>query len=221
VKTESGTTDSAMLYNASATQQSAKVHKANGAIATGKYPLDHLIIYWGNMRLLFEIDTKDYSQDGTKFIRPSVRSIIIRDGKIAMIHSLKYDYYKFPGGGIENNESHIDALTRETKEEAGLIIIPESIREYGYVHRVQKGKSEDMMIQDNFYYLCDAEETMCPQTLDDYELEEKFTLEWVEPMTAIEINRKRNHGPKDKNMIEREAKVLEILMVEISSLHRK
>jgi len=41
VKTESGTTDSAMLYNASATQQSAKVHKANGTIATGKYPLDH------------------------------------------------------------------------------------------------------------------------------------------------------------------------------------
>ena len=170
------------------------------------------------MRLLFEIDTKDYDPNGTRFVRPSVRAIIIQGGKIAMIHSLKYDYYKFPGGGIENSESHIDALIRETKEEAGLIIIPESIREYGYIHRVQKGKSEDMMIQDNFYYRCEVEETSCPQTLDDYESDEKFTLEYVKPMAAIEINRDRNHGPKDKNMIEREAKVLEILMAEITAL---
>ena len=47
------------------------------------------------MRLLFEIDKKDYNPNGTCFIRPSVRGIIIRDGRIAMVHSLKYNYYKF------------------------------------------------------------------------------------------------------------------------------
>ena len=47
------------------------------------------------MRLLFEIDTKDYDPNGKPFVRPSVRGIIIRDGKVAMVHSLKYDYYKF------------------------------------------------------------------------------------------------------------------------------
>ena len=53
------------------------------------------------MRLLFEMDKKDYGECAHSFTRDSARSIIIRNGKIAMIHSLKYDYYKFPGGGIE------------------------------------------------------------------------------------------------------------------------
>ena len=92
------------------------------------------------MRLLFEMDAKDYDPDGKVFSRPSARGIIIRDGKIAMVHSLKYDYYKFPGGGIEKGESPEQALQREVAEEAGLQVIPQSIREYGLVHRVQKGE---------------------------------------------------------------------------------
>lgn len=43
------------------------------------------------MRLLFELDTKDYDMNVKAFIRPSVRSIIIRENKVAMMHSTKYD----------------------------------------------------------------------------------------------------------------------------------
>lgn len=168
------------------------------------------------MRLLFEIDTKDYDPNGVGFIRHSARCIHIKNGLVAMVHSVRYDYYKFPGGGIEKGESVIDALIRETREEAGLVVIPESIKEYGYVHRVQKGwhEGEDYFLQDNFYYLCDVEETVCSQGLDDYEAEEDFTLEYVEPEKAIEINRYRGHGPKQRTMIEREARVLEMLIKE-------
>lgn len=166
------------------------------------------------MRLLFELDTKDYDPGGVPFVRPSVRGIIIRDGKIAMVHSLKYDYYKFPGGGIEPGESLQDALIREAAEEAGLQVIPESIREYGLVHRVQKGKKEDFFIQDNYYFLCDVEDAVRPQHLDDYEAEERFTLEFAEPQHAIRTNRHEDHGPKDPIMLEREARVLEMLIQE-------
>lgn len=166
------------------------------------------------MRLLFEIDTKDYDPNGKAFIRPSVRSIIIKTNKVAMVHSLKYDYYKFPGGGIESGESHSEALIRETAEEAGLLIIPQSINEYGYVHRVQKGTHEEMFIQDNYYYLCDTESQVKPQSLDDYEAEERFSLEWIDPIIAIKTNRDPAHGPKDQNMLEREAKVLECLIAD-------
>lgn len=166
------------------------------------------------MRKLFDIDTGDYNPNGTKFIRPSVRAIIRADGCIAMVHSLKYDYYKFPGGGLEAGETHVQALTRETMEEAGLLVRQDSVQEYGFVHRVQRGDPEDMFIQDNFYYLCEVEEMVQPQCLDDYEAEERFTLEFVEPRRAIAANRDSDHGPKDRNMIEREARVLELLIAD-------
>lgn len=173
------------------------------------------------MNLLFEMDTKDYPANGRAFIRPSVRSIIFRDGKVAMVHSLKYDYYKFPGGGMEPGESQLDTLIRETKEEAGLQIKPETIQEFGYVHRVKRsdqGDQYDLFIQDNFYYLCQVEDTVAAQKLDDYESEERFTLEFVTPETAIHTNRFVPHGPKDQLMLEREARVLELLMQIIDSV---
>ena len=142
------------------------------------------------MRLLFEIDTKDYDPNGKAFVRPSVRGIILRDGKVAMVHSLKYDYYKFPGGGMEAGESLEQALLREVAEESGLQVIPASIREYGQT---------DVQLQ----------------RLDDYEAEERFTLEFADPSHAIHTNRCVDHGPKDQIMLEREAKVLELIMEEL------
>lgn len=168
------------------------------------------------MRLLFNIDNKDYKENGKAFIRDSVRSIIIKDNKVAMVYSKRYDYYKFPGGGIEENETHIDALIRETLEEAGLVVIKDSIKEYGYVHRVEKSDQNgiDMFIQDNYYYLCDVNEKVEKQILDDYEAFENFTLVFVDAYKAINTNRYNNHGPKNQNMLEREAKVLELLLLE-------
>ena len=168
------------------------------------------------MRLLFEMDRHDYDQCTHSFVRNSARSIIIRDHKAAMIHSLRYNYYKFPGGGIESGESRVDAMIRETREEAGLVVIPESVREFGYVHRIQRstGDPTECFIQDNYYYLCDALEDTVSQDLDDYESEEAFVLEFVDPQTAIRTNQAVGESPYSRVMFEREAKVLEMLMAE-------
>ena len=184
--------------------------------AFGKVRIYRRLWSYKRMRLLFEMDKKNYGGCVRSFTRNSARSIIIRNGKIAMIHSLKYDYYKFPGGGIEPGESDIDVLIRETAEEAGLTVVPDTIREYGYVHRIQKStvEEDEYFIQDNYYYLCDVEEGVRPQKLDSYESEEHFTLEYVKPETAILSNRTKDHGPKDPVMLEREARVLEMLLSE-------
>ena len=168
------------------------------------------------MRLLFELDKKDYENCSDKLVRNSARSIIIQNGKIAMVHSLKFDYYKFPGGGIRNGEDPADAMIRETLEEAGLVVIPASIREYGCVHRIQRDAHDEnrCFIQDNFYYLAKVKPQTENQNLDDYEADERFTLEFVDPKKAIETNRNAGHGPKDQMMIEREARVLELLIKE-------
>ena len=166
------------------------------------------------MRSLFDIDLKDYDRNGSVFIRPSVRGIIIENGKIGMIHSLKYDYYKFPGGGIEKEESHVQALVREIQEETGLVVVPDTVKEYGFVHRVQKGDTEDMFVQDNYYYFCEIGSEVLSQHLDDYEAEERFTLEFIDPMLAIKTNQEEVHGPADPIMIERETRVLKLLLEE-------
>ena len=168
------------------------------------------------MRLLFEMDKKDYGGCTRTFARDSARSIIIKDGRIAMIHSQKYDYYKFPGGGIESGENPIEAMIRETQEEAGLTVIPESIQEYGYVHRIQKSDRDpsECFVQDNYYYVCDAVEGLVSQNLDDYEKKESYRLEYVEPAFAIKKNLRVKESPYNRMMFEREARVLEMLLAE-------
>ncbi len=168
------------------------------------------------MRMLFEMDKNDYSGCTHTFTRNSARSIIIRDGSVAMVHSLKYDYYKFPGGGIEGNENPVDAMIRETREEAGLQVIPETVKEYGMVHRIQKSNWDDTecFIQDNYYYLCEAEDEPIAQNLDEYEAKESYRLEYVDPATAIRKNRSVQESPHSKLMFEREARVLELLQAE-------
>ncbi len=170
------------------------------------------------MRLLFKLDCKNYKENGTIGKRPSARGIIIKNGMLAMVYSKKYDYYKFPGGGIEKNEDNITALIREVKEEVGLVVIPESIKEYGLVLRKEAGKIEDIFIQENFYYLCDVKDSIIKQELDEYEDFEEFTLKWANPNDVIDANLNHDHMEKSSNrakhMMEREAKVVQILVNE-------
>lgn len=168
------------------------------------------------MRLLFEMDRGDHRDCTRTFVRNSARAIIIVGGEVAMIHSQKYDYYKFPGGGIEPGERPVDAMIRETREEAGLAVIPESVRPYGYVHRVQRSDRDasERFVQDNFYYLCEAAGEPVSRALDDYEADEGFELAYVRPQAAIRKNRGEIHSPYDPAMFEREARVLECLLRE-------
>ncbi|MCH5200770.1 MAG: NUDIX domain-containing protein [Oscillospiraceae bacterium] len=166
------------------------------------------------MHTLFEIDMKDYDPSAPVFVRPSVRGIIIRDGKVGLVHSLKYNYYKFPGGGMESGEEQTETLIREVREESGLIVVPDSIREYGMVHRVQKGQYGDTFVQDNYYYFCDTQGEPMSQRLDDYEAEAEFTLEFVDPAEAIRVNRDLPRSYWDSVMLGREARVLEMLVKE-------
>ncbi len=166
------------------------------------------------MRILFEMDKKDYVPNGNVFSRPSARAVIIKDGKIAMVYSKKYNYYKFPGGGIETGEYMEDALIREVLEETGLCVIRDSIQEYGQVHRIQKGTKEDIFIQDNYYFLCSVKKDIEQQNLDKYEADEGFTLEFLKPQLAIDVNRETILDDFTQIMLEREALVLELLIQE-------
>ena len=76
------------------------------------------------MRELFVMDLKNYDPNGTVGRRPSVRGIIIRNGRIAMMHSCRYDYYKLPGGESLYRFSH------KTKELLKWNLLRKSMFEY-------------------------------------------------------------------------------------------
>ncbi len=172
------------------------------------------------MRLLFEIDKKDYDPNGEAFIRPSARGIIFRDGKIALIYSKKIKYCKFPGGGIEYGEDKVVALIREVREETGLTVRPETVEEFGYVHRIQKGRHEAVFIQDNYYYTCEVEDGQGATEMTVSEKNEEFVPVFLPVEEAIAINSSYTHFDDLHDvMVERELGVLKIIAEQMKGEH--
>lgn len=167
------------------------------------------------MKTLLVMDIKNYSETDKHFSRPSARAIIAgKDGKLALVYSKKMKYYKFPGGGMEEEEEREEALVREVKEETGLIVIPETIKEYGCVLRMQRSDKQEHTIfeQKNYYYTCRTKETVQEQNLDEYEKEAEFVLRFVSAEEAAAANKAcRGLNDFDLVMIERDTKVLELL----------
>ena len=146
------------------------------------------------MRMIKVFDSKNYSCEWDTFKRDSVRAIIFHDDNVLMIKSSKFGEYKFPGGGINIGESHLDTLIRETREEAGRHIIPSSVKEYGKTLIIRKGTNADEIFeQESFYYLCDIDIKFksIPSLDDGYETEYGYVPVFVSLDEAIEQNKKR------------------------------
>ena len=176
------------------------------------------------MRRLFTIDLKDYQEDFKIYRRPSVRAIICNGNKLRLVYSPVEKYYKFPGGGIRGNEDRIDTLIREVREETGLVVIPETVREYGSVLRRQNSdRDEDTIFeQENFYYFCDVSEANIGQDLDSYEEKLEFTLRDVDIDEAIRVNDEyTSENAFNYQMIKRELRVLQMLKEEFFTVGTK
>ena len=79
---------------------------------------------------------------------------------------------------------------------------------------------EDIFIQENYYFLCEPEGEPEEQNLDDYEAEERFTLEFVTVEHVIDVNNNHDHGEKVnaqtfRGMLDRENRVLEFVEKEV------
>lgn len=101
------------------------------------------------------------------------------------------------------------------KEETGLTVVSSSVKEYGYIHRIEKGKGspDEIFQQDNFYYFCEAEESIESQRLEENEKEEEFVLEFVSPRHAIDVNKTHDHSSKkdDSRFVTRNKREIELL----------
>lgn len=164
------------------------------------------------MRIIKVLDKRDYLDTWEKIERNAVRAIIKKDNLIALVKSKREGFYKFPGGGVEIDEDHIDTLIRETQEESGLVIKENTVREYGFFVECRKSLFEDAIFeQKSYYYTAEVEDTLVPINLDDYEKELDYELEWVDINTALEVN-EAFEGIEEYTYIVRETFVLHELL---------
>lgn len=136
-----------------------------------------------------EVIGLDKTPDKNKIIhRVAIRAIIYKDNQFLMISNNKGDI-KFPGGGLELNESHEDAIKREVEEETGYIV--SDVKELmGTVIERRQDKFEENCIFEmrSYYYHCKVTGEKTEQSLDDYEAELEYTAKWVGLDEAISVN---------------------------------
>lgn len=70
-------------------------------------------------------------------LREAARAVVTdKDGLVALLHVSKENYYKLPGGGLDESEDKNTALRRECLEEIGCEV--EVVRELGTVLEYRK-----------------------------------------------------------------------------------
>jgi 8-oxo-dGTP pyrophosphatase MutT (NUDIX family) len=150
-------------------------------------------------------------------LRKAVRAIILKENNILMVFLGKTNEYKFPGGGIEENETNEEALTREVLEEIGCNVIKivkkiGIITEYGIA--MEDRNSIFKMISE--YYAVDIDYNQIGQKLDYYEKELLFKPCWTQIEKVYRANKNIIDNKRDSTpWIKRETRVLEILNEDI------
>jgi len=153
--------------------------------------------------------------------RQAVRGIILRGSQLLMIHAKTIGDYKFPGGGVRDDEDHQSALCREIMEETGARGV--TVRRL-YAQVIEYASAiepeYDVFQMTSFYYLCQVEDLNGRQKLDPYEIDLGYEPAWVEIEQAISDNARivRTGADREARWVKREVAVLERLRVDIDKL---
>ena len=116
----------------------------------------------------------------------NTRILLINEkGEICVIKSEKHGYTQIPGGGIEEGESILEGLRRETEEETGYLI--ENIKPIGYVieHRESAKNQHSWNQCISFVFVATPSQDVGTKYMPD-EIEEGFTPIWLSLNDLIE-----------------------------------
>jgi len=165
------------------------------------------------MKLLKIFDRRDKKHGSQPIIyRNAVRAIILKENKVLMVYSEKAHEYKFPGGGIEQDEPREVALKREVIEEVGQDI--KSVNEsLGYVDQLYNDiyDEDKYFYQRSYYYFCEVTDEYVGMKLSESEIAMKFLPKWVTLDEAIRVNQYKIDHDNEYPWTERELYILKLL----------
>jgi 8-oxo-dGTP pyrophosphatase MutT (NUDIX family) len=163
------------------------------------------------MKILTEIHRSNGVNIAGKTVhRTAVRAVILRGCELLMVYSTNVCDYKFPGGGVNDGESHEQALARELREECGASLLGVD-GELGAVieYDLAEEPEYDVFKMTSHYYFCRAGDGFGAQSLDDYERDLGFKPLWVDIKDAISTNRSLLDASTPPDWLRREIFVLE------------
>ena len=136
--------------------------------------------------------------------RIAVRAALFNnEGKVALMHIGKYDMYKLPGGGVDQEEDLATAFVREMKEETGC-----EAKAVGDLGVFIEHRGEWELAQVSFCYLAEVINEG-ELNLTEEEIEEKFSLQWYEIDGAIKrISESKSERYGDRYIRIRDAQIL-------------
>lgn len=174
---------------------------------------DKSVYIKGDIMFDYLIGLSEVAEDTKIFKREAVRAIIYKNKELLMLGSSMNDY-KLPGGGIENSESHEQALAREVAEETGWRVS----RVGKYLGKVTERRWDlfepnQIFEMVSHYYSCDICGEQGNMTLDDYEKDLNFQPLWITLSGAIKNNEDllASRGQQESTWLTRELFVLKKL----------
>jgi len=134
--------------------------------------------------------------------RKAARAVVFdNDNKTGLLHVSSENYYKLPGGGIEEGEDIKIALDRECEEELGVRV--EVLKEIG---SIIKYRAQFKLHQTSYCFLA---KTSSEKNAPNFTKEEKlsgFEIVWVEPKEALHLlNLKQTSDYEGKFIEERDS----------------
>ncbi|MFJ7663991.1 NUDIX hydrolase [Lysinibacillus sp. NPDC097162] len=157
-------------------------------------------------------EESNIKNDSNMISREAVRAIIVNENRILLVHSNKGDF-KFPGGGLEDNETHEEGLVREVKEETGYMNCRVQ-NKVGFVCEKKMDENDDNTLfkMASHYYFCELiNDARIAQQLDAYESLQQFTARWVSIDEAIKQNESLINVSDNNRWLRRETFVLKEL----------
>jgi 8-oxo-dGTP diphosphatase len=167
------------------------------------------------MKILLEISDKEIDSgfperfDKPYILRKAARAVVFNEkNEIAFQFVSKHNYYKLPGGGVEQGETILEALKREIREEVGCEDI-EVVNEIGIIIEYRNKFS---VLQISYCYLAKTFGKIHRPNYDKQEIEEGLESLWVPIDKAINLIYNSNPGDyQGKFIIKRDLVFLEEL----------